>query len=94
LFDQSYPATIGMIVFALYLIIDIIFIEKVSGAMAIAGVFVCFPVFMMITAFSNMIGIGSASIISRELGKKNIEKVYPQDIINIRGNPDFRGREN
>lgn len=75
LWKQSFPAAMGMIVSSLYNIVDAIFIERGSGPIALAGVFITFPIFILITAFSNMLGIGSASIISRALGEKNQEKI-------------------
>ncbi len=75
LWKQSLPAALGMIISSLYNIVDAIFIERGAGALALAGVFVTFPMFIMITAFSNMIGIGSASIISRALGANDKEKI-------------------
>jgi putative MATE family efflux protein len=75
LWKQSFPAALGMIVSSLYNIVDAIFIERGSGPIALAGVFVTFPLFITITAFSNMLGIGSGSIISRALGSKDQEKI-------------------
>lgn len=74
LFKLSLPATIGMIVNALYNIIDTIFIGRWVGLDAIGGLAIAFPIQMLIMAFAQMIGIGAASSISRNLGKKNIEK--------------------
>ncbi|EOD01496.1 MATE family efflux transporter [Caldisalinibacter kiritimatiensis] len=74
LLKLSLPATIGMIVNALYNIIDTIFIGKGVGALAIGGLTIAFPIQMVIMAFALMIGIGAASAVSRSLGAKDVEK--------------------
>jgi len=70
----SLPATIAMIVNALYNITDTIFIGRGIGYLGIGGLTIAFPVQMVIMATAQMIGIGAASIISRSLGAKDIEK--------------------
>lgn len=74
LIKLSVPAMIGMIVQALYNVVDTIFVGQGVGVMAIAGISVAFPIQMMVMAFSQMFGIGGASIISRSLGEGNVEK--------------------
>jgi len=74
LINLSLPATVGMIVNALYNIVDTIFIGRGIGYLAIGGLTVAFPVQMFIMAIAQMIGIGAASVISRNLGAKDIEK--------------------
>lgn len=70
----SLPATIAMIVNALYNITDTIFIGRGIGYLGIGGLTIAFPVQMAIMAIAQMIGIGAASIISRSLGAKDIER--------------------
>jgi putative MATE family efflux protein len=74
LMNLSLPATIGMIVNALYNIIDTIFIGQGVGVLGIGGLTIAFPIQMMIMAVAQMIGIGAASAISRNLGAKDIER--------------------
>ena len=74
LIQLSIPATIGMIVQALYNLVDTIFVGQGVGVMGIAGVSVAFPIQMIIMSFAQMFGIGGASIISRSLGAKNTKK--------------------
>ena len=74
LLNLSLPATIGMMVNALYNLVDTIFVGRGVGALAIGGLTIAFPIQMVIMAFAQMIGIGAASAISRSLGAKNIEK--------------------
>lgn len=74
LLKLSLPATIGMLVNALYNIVDTIFVGQWVGLEAIGGLAIAFPIQMLIMAFAQMIGIGAASVISRNLGENNIEK--------------------
>jgi len=74
LVNLSVPATIGMMVNALYNLVDTIFVGRGVGALAIGGLTIAFPIQMVIMAFAQMIGIGAASAISRSLGEKDIEK--------------------
>lgn len=74
LVNLSLPATVGMLVNALYNIVDTIFIGRGIGYLAIGGLAVAFPVQMVIMAIAQMIGIGAASAISRSLGAKDVER--------------------
>ncbi len=70
----SIPATIGMVVNALYNLVDTIFIGQGVGPDAIGGLAIAFPIQMIIMSIALMVGIGAASAISRSLGEKNEEK--------------------
>ncbi|MGL6114049.1 MATE family efflux transporter [Cetobacterium sp. SF1] len=69
----SLPAMIGMVVNALYNIVDRIYIGNIRdvGHLAIAGVGVVFPVMIFSFAFALLIGLGGATNISLKLGEKN-----------------------
>lgn len=68
LMHLSAPAMIGMIVQALYNVVDTIYIGRSVGFLGIAGLTIVFPIHMLILSFSQTVGIGGASIISRSLG--------------------------
>lgn len=74
LVQLSLPATVGMIVNALYNLVDTIVVGRGVGAMAIGGLAIAFPIQMFIMAIAQMVGIGSASVISRALGKGDVEQ--------------------
>ncbi|HDP78301.1 MAG TPA: MATE family efflux transporter [Mesotoga infera] len=74
LLSLSLPATIGMLVQAMYNFVDTIFVGRGVGSMGIAGISISFPVQIFVMAFAQMFGIGGASVISRALGEKNHEK--------------------
>jgi len=68
LWRLSIPAIVGMGVMATYNLVDAIFIGRGVGTLGIAGLAICFPVQLIILAVGQLIGMGSASIISRALG--------------------------
>ena len=72
LLEFSIPAIIGSLVFALYNIVDRIFIGNL-GTYAIAGVSITFPIFTIIIAFGMFVGQGGAPLISMRLGQNNKE---------------------
>lgn len=74
LFKLSAPAIIGMMVNALYNLVDTFFVGRVIGKYAIAGLTVSFPIQMIIFAMAQLVGLGAASVISRSLGAKDLEK--------------------
>ncbi|MCG2790905.1 MAG: MATE family efflux transporter [Actinomycetia bacterium] len=69
LFKFSAPAVIGMVTGALYNIIDTIFVGRGVGSLAIAALSIVLPIQLIMIGIGTMIGVGSASIISRALGR-------------------------
>ena len=74
LIQQAIPASIGILVMSLNILIDTIFVGQWIGSEAIAAINVVLPVSFFIAALGMSIGVGGASIISRSLGEKNIVK--------------------
>jgi putative MATE family efflux protein len=68
LFKFSYPAIIGLVAAALYNMVDTIFVGRGVGPIAIAALTIVLPLQIIMWAIGFMIGVGSASIISRSLG--------------------------
>lgn len=71
LWKFSIPAIVGMLVNALYNIIDRIFVGKGVGELAITATTVAFPIMNIIMAFGMLIGIGAAATVSIKLGQQN-----------------------
>jgi len=77
LMEFSIPAVIGSLVFALYNIVDRIFIGKGIGAYAMTAASITFPIFTLYIAIGMLVGQGGGSILSIKLGegdKKGAEK--------------------
>lgn len=76
LFHFSIPAIIGMLVNALYNVVDRIYIGRIRevGHLAISGVGITFPITLFAFAFALLIGLGGATNISLTLGRKQLKK--------------------
>ena len=74
LVQQAAPASIGILVMSLNILIDTIFVGNWIGSTAIAAINVVLPVSFFIAALGMAIGIGGSSIISRALGANNYKK--------------------
>lgn len=72
LFKLALPAIIAQLVNVLYNIVDRIFIGRIpDGSMAMAGVGVAFPIIMIVSAFSALIGMGGAPLCAIKMGEKD-----------------------
>lgn len=65
----SIPAIIGMLVSAMYNIVDRIFVGNGVGSLAISGIALVFPIMTIIMAFGMLVGIGATALISIRLGQ-------------------------
>lgn len=70
----SIPSFVGIITYNLYNIIDTIYITRGVSSYASGGLAITFPLFILLSAISSTMGAGAASIISRAIGKNDIEK--------------------
>lgn len=71
LWEYSLPAVVGMLVMALYNIVDRVFIGQVVGPEAIAGMTITFPLMNITTAVGVLVGVGSATRISIMMGRRD-----------------------
>lgn len=76
LIKQAVPASIGILVMSLNMIVDTIFVGQWIGVLAIASVTVVLPIVFLISSIGMGIGIGGSSIISRALGAKKFDKAF------------------
>ncbi|WP_194851949.1 MATE family efflux transporter [Nonlabens antarcticus] len=74
LIEQAVPASIGILVMSLNILVDTIFVGNWIGSIAIAAINVVLPISFFIAALGMAIGIGGASIISRALGANDHAK--------------------
>jgi putative MATE family efflux protein len=78
LFDFSVPAIVGMLVNAIYNIVDRIYVGQGVDPLGIAGVSLVMPVVLFLIASSVLIGVGANSLFSIRLGqgrKDEVEKI-------------------
>ena len=70
----SLPAIVGLLVNALYNIVDSIFVGQGVGDLALAGVTVTLPMITIYMAFIMLIGMGATSLISIRLGEEKADE--------------------
>lgn len=70
----SIPAIVGMLVNAIYNVVDRIFIGNFVGPDAFAGTIIAYPYMMIVIAFGMLIGIGATSLLSIRLGEGKREE--------------------
>ena len=89
LVELSVPAMIGMIVNAIYNIVDRMFIGNAPhlGSIGLAGITISYPVTLVLMALSLMAGVGGATRFSIALGAKQDEdaKFYQGNSLMITG---------
>tara|TARA_R110002049_G_scaffold77568_16_gene198472 strand:- start:73 stop:1449 length:1377 start_codon:yes stop_codon:yes gene_type:complete len=71
---QAVPASIGILVMSLNMIVDTIFVGRWIGPLAISAITVVIPVTFFIGAIGLSIGIGGSSVLSRALGSGDDKK--------------------
>ncbi len=67
------PSILGQLILVIYNMADTFFVGLAGSDVMTTAVTICMPSFMFISAISNLFGIGGASVISRALGKKQID---------------------
>ena len=74
LLQLAIPAILAQIVNVLYNIVDRVYIGKMDdGKIAMAGIGVAFPIIILISAFSSLVGMGGAPLAAIKMGEKNID---------------------
>ncbi|AOY74929.1 MATE family efflux transporter [Clostridium formicaceticum] len=84
----SIPAIIGMLVNALYNVVDRIFIGNGVGSLGIAGITIGFPIMLFIMACGMLIGLGANALISIKLGegkKEEAERILGNALVLLIG---------
>ncbi len=75
MWNLSIPAIIGMLVVGLYYVVDAIYIGQMISKEAMGAVSMAYPFTLSINALTMLIGIGSASILSRAIGRNDKETI-------------------
>ena len=67
----SLPMLVAQVLSLLYSIVDRIYIGRIpgTGTAALGAVGLCFPIIMIVAAFTNMYGMGGAPLFAMELGR-------------------------
>lgn len=70
LWEFSLPAVTGMMVNALYNVVDSVFVGNGVGELGLAAVTIAFPIMLILMGFGMLVGIGATAQISISIGQK------------------------
>ncbi len=73
MFKLSIPSTLGILMLSLNTFIDALFAGRFIGESALAGISIALPFISIINGFALLVGVGSASVISRAIGSGDIK---------------------
>ena len=83
LFNFSFPAIMGMLISAFYMVVDGLFVGHGVGPDGLGSVNIAYPVIMLGTSASMMFGIGGSTIISVLKGSSGSQKEIGQYLTNM-----------
>ncbi len=69
MFKLSLPAIVGMFVIGLYSFVDAIFVGQWVNEVAVGAIAVAYPLTLLNNGIAVLVGIGSASVLSRAIGR-------------------------
>lgn len=82
---QILPAIASQMIALIYNLADTYFVGMLNAPQETAGITVAYPCFVMLTAISNLFGVGGASAIARALGSRKEEDARRISAISIYG---------
>lgn len=71
----SLPSMLAMFANAIYNIVDTIFVGRGVGSLGIGAVAIVLPIMAIVSSFAHLIGIGTATMMSRELGAGKEQRI-------------------
>ena len=81
------PSIIGMLLYAIYIFVDAVFVGQWVGKEGLAAISIVYPLTLINSAIASFVGAGSASVLSRAMGaedKKTLSKILGYNLI-VRG---------
>ncbi len=75
MFKLSLPAIVGMFVIGLYSFVDAIFVGQWVNEVAVGAIAVAYPLTLINNGIAVLVGIGSASVLSRAIGRDDQQTV-------------------
>ena len=67
------PTLLGMVSWSLLTVIDGIFVGRGVGSIGIAAINICYPIFLVLTGFALMVGMGASVVASIHLSQNNVK---------------------
>lgn len=68
------PVVMSMVITLVYNMVDTFFIARTNNATLVAGVVLCSPIFTLMIAIGDILGLGGSSVISRQFGMQKFER--------------------
>lgn len=84
MFKLSIPSILGILMLSLNSFIDALFAGRLIGENALAGISLAIPLTTVVSGFASLIGVGSASVLSRAIGSGDVKtqsKIFGNIII-------------
>jgi putative MATE family efflux protein len=72
---MAIPSVISSLVTVVYNMADTFFVGQTNDALQVAAVSLTNPIFILLMAFANMLGMGGSAMLSMALGEQNEDKV-------------------
>ncbi|KYC36582.1 MATE family efflux transporter [Scytonema hofmannii PCC 7110] len=73
MFKLSIPSTLGILMLSLNTFLDALFAGRFIGETALAGISLALPLTAIVNGFALLVGVGSASVLSRAIGSGDIK---------------------
>ena len=67
------PTLLGMVSWSLLTVIDGVFVGRGVGSNGIAAINICYPIFLVLTGFALMVGMGASVVASIHLSQDNVK---------------------
>ena len=67
------PTLLGMVSWSLLTVVDGVFVGRGVGSSGIAAINICYPIFLVLTGFALMVGMGASVVASIHLSQNNVK---------------------
>ena len=75
MFKMTIPTIFSSLFIVIYNLVDVFWIGQIGNPNEMAALVLSMPVFMLMMALGNILGVGGSSYIARLLGKKDFETI-------------------
>ena len=75
MFKMTIPTIFSSLFVVIYNLVDVFWIGQIGNPNEMAALVLSMPIFMLMMALGNILGVGGSSYISRLLGKKDFKEI-------------------
>ena len=80
MFKMTIPTIFSSLFIVIYNLVDVFWIGQIGNPNEMAALVLAMPVFMLMMALGNILGVGGSSYISRLLGKKDFKTIHQTSV--------------